>query len=175
MPPGRAGVLVIGIGNPSRGDDAAGLLAARLARDRLAGAADISVLECNGDPVDLISRWVDADTVIIVDAARSGATPGRVHRIDARAGPLPTAIRRASSHALGVAEAVELARALHALPPRLIVYGIEAGAVSVGTPPSPAVASAAVAVARRVVRAARRYARAAAAVPDVPARIPSRS
>jgi hydrogenase maturation protease len=161
MSPERARVLVIGIGNPSRGDDAAGLMAARLARARLARVRGVEVVECHGDPVHLISRWAGADALIIADAVRSGAPPGRVRRVDASNKPLPVIFRRTSSHAFGVADALELARATGALPRRVIVYGIEAEAFAVGTGPSPAVASAAGDVARRIVRAARRHARAA--------------
>ncbi|MDR7418641.1 MAG: hydrogenase maturation protease [Armatimonadota bacterium] len=157
-----AGVLVIGVGNPNRGDDAAGLVAARLARARLAGTAGVSVLECDGDPARLIDRWAGAHAVIVVDAVRSGAERGRLHCLNAAARVLPTNIRPASSHAFGVAEAIELARALGCLPPRLVVYGIEAGSCALGSAPSPEVAAAAATAARRIVRAARRYARTAA-------------
>ena len=47
--------LFIGIGNPLRGDDAAGLLAARALRERGAGGAEVRELE--GEPVDLIDAW----------------------------------------------------------------------------------------------------------------------
>jgi hydrogenase maturation protease len=155
----RAGVLVIGVGNPRRGDDAAGLIAARLVRDRLAGVPGVSVIECDGDPARLIDRWSGARAVIVVDAVRSGAAPGRLHRIDVSARSLPAALRPVSSHAFGLAEAIELARALGALPARLVVYGIEAGAFTVGSAPSPGVAAAAAIAAERIVCAARRYPR----------------
>jgi hydrogenase maturation protease len=161
VPTGCAGVVVIGVGNPNRGDDAAGLMAARLARARLARVGGVEVVECHGDPVRLIDRWAGAAAVIIADAVRSGAPPGRVRRVDASNKPLPVIFRRASSHAFGVADAIELARATGALPRRVIVYGIEAGVFAVGTGPSPAVARAAGDVARRIARAARRRARGA--------------
>ena len=62
---------------------------------------------------------------MLVDAVRSGAPPGTIHRLDARAGPVPTGFFHYSTHAFSVAEAVELARSLDQLPPHLIVYGIE--------------------------------------------------
>jgi hydrogenase maturation protease len=153
VPPACAGVLIIGVGNRSRGDDAAGLVVARLVRDRLGGTGGVSVLECEGDTAGLVDLWTDASTVIVADAVRSGSKPGRVHRIDARARPLPPTLRRTSTHAFGIGDAIELARTLGRLPPRLVFYGIESAAFALGTPPSPAVASAAVSVARRIVRA----------------------
>jgi hydrogenase maturation protease len=153
MPPACAGVLIIGVGNRSRGDDAAGLIVARLVRDRLRGNSGVSVIDCEGDTAALVDLWAQASTVIVADAVRSGAEPGRVHRIDARARPLPPTLRRTSTHAFGIGDAIELARTLGRLPPRLIFYGVESAAFALGTPPSPAVTAAAASVARRIVRA----------------------
>ena len=150
--PARAGVLIIGVGNHSRGDDAAGLVVARLVRDRLGGADGVSVLDCDGDAAGLIDLWTEASVVIVADAVRSGSEPGRVHRIDACARSFPPALRGTSTHAFGIGDAIELARSLGRLPPRLILYGIEAASFALGTSPSPAVASAAASVAGRIVR-----------------------
>ncbi len=141
--------LFIGIGNPLRGDDAAGLLAARALRAR--GAEGIEVRELEGEPVDLIEAWRGAELVLVADAVVSGGESGGLHRIDAGAGPLPAALAGASTHAMGLAEAVELARALDRLPPRLLVYGIEAASFATGAEPSPAVRTAAERVADAVV------------------------
>lgn len=125
--------VVIGVGNAARGDDAAGVIAAR----RLGG------LEHEGDPVALLHVWCDADTAIVIDAVSSGAPPGTVHRFDATAAPLPTKLRGSSStHALGLAEAIELGRTLGQLPARLIVYGIEGERFEAGAELTPAVAAA---------------------------------
>jgi hydrogenase maturation protease len=132
--------LFIGIGNPLRGDDAAGLLAARSLRQRGADGAEVHELE--GEPVDLIEAWEGADLVLVADAVASGGEPGEVHRIDAGAGPLPAALADPSTHALGVADAVELARALERLPRRLIVYGIEGASFEPGAERSAAVLAA---------------------------------
>jgi hydrogenase maturation protease len=108
--------LVIGVGNPWRGDDGAGIEVAR----RLGGVA------FEGDGTGLIDVWGDANReVVVIDAAASGRTPGTIHRFDARAAPLPAHSLRSSSHHFGVADAVELARSLDRLPPVLRVYAIE--------------------------------------------------
>ena len=73
----------------------------------------------------LLSLWEDCETAIVVDATQSGAEPGTVRRLPAHDEPLPDELRRTSTHLLGVAEAIELARALGKLPARTIVYGIE--------------------------------------------------
>jgi hydrogenase maturation protease len=115
--------LIIGIGNEYRGDDAVGLIVARRLKDRLADS--VTVIEQSGDGAALIEAWRDAQTVIVIDATVSGAAPGTIRRFDANAQPIPTASFRCSTHAFSLAEAIELARALGQLPPRLVVYGIE--------------------------------------------------
>lgn len=64
--------------------------------------------------------------MILIDAATSGADPGTVIEIDAASSVLPAGMCH-STHALGPAEAVELARALGKLPSRITVLGIEGG------------------------------------------------
>jgi hydrogenase maturation protease len=114
---------VVGFGNRWRRDDAVGLEVAARLRAELPD--DVEVLEREGEPTGLISDWGSDDQVWLVDAVSSGAPPGTVHRIDASERELPAEIFRASTHHLGVPEAVELARALGRLPARLVVYGIE--------------------------------------------------
>jgi hydrogenase maturation protease len=125
--------LVIGVGNASRGDDGAGVEAARRMGPRgLVATA----------PFHLIELWAEADDVVVVDAARSGQPPGTIHRFDVRSEELPVDVLGGSTHAIGVAEVVELARALDRLPARLTVYGIEAGVTSHGNVLSPEVEAA---------------------------------
>ena len=116
-------ILIIGIGNPYRGDDAVGL---RIAQDIKKKAPDhVNVIEQSGDGISLMDSWKDADTVILIDAVHSGAQPGTIHRFDVHTQTIPTKFFHYSTHAFGIAEAIELARALKQLPQNLIVYGIE--------------------------------------------------
>ncbi len=129
--------LVIGVGNACRGDDGAGIVAARkLAAQRLPG---VRVMEMNGEGTSLVEAWKDVPSVLLVDAVSSGAVPGTIHRFEAQAGPLPTGLEHRSSHSFGVAEAVEVARALGRLPPRLVIYGIEGSLFNSGQGLSPKV------------------------------------
>ncbi|MBM3892546.1 MAG: hydrogenase maturation protease [Verrucomicrobia bacterium] len=133
-------VLIIGIGNDHRHDDAAGLIAARrLCARKL---PRVTVVEATGEGTALMELWQDAGTVILLDAVQSGAAPGTLHRLDARAQTVPTRFLRCSTHAFGVAEAIELARALDQLPPRLLIFGVEARDFSQGTGLSPEVKNA---------------------------------
>lgn len=138
MNPGR---IVIGIGNPDRGDDAAGVLVAR----EVEGARALEWADCSL----LMELWDSHDDVVIVDAMSSGLPPGTVQRFDARDEPLPVRAF-ASSHAFGVAETIELARSLGKLPERLTVYGIEVSSMEVGAHPSEAIESAVTRVALEI-------------------------
>lgn len=117
-------ILVIGVGNIFRGDDGAGpAVAARLHDLAL---PDVTVLEQSGEGTTLMTAWEGAAYVIVVDAMQSGGEPGTVQRLDVTDKPIPAEFSSYfSGHAFGVAGAVEMARLLGKLPPRLIVYGIE--------------------------------------------------
>jgi hydrogenase maturation protease len=149
-------LLVIGLGNELRGDDAAGLLVARAIRDR--PGAEIETAEHEGEPVALLDLWEGAELVVVADAVGggAGAAAGTVHRFDAGDGPLPALFGGPSTHALGLAETIELARVLGRLPARLIVFGIEGERFGAGEPPSPAVLEAVEPVAEAAVAVASR-------------------
>jgi len=149
MPPAKGGSLIIGLGNQYRRDDAVGLTVARRLKE--AAPAHVRVLEESGESTALMDSWQGADTVILIDAVHSGAKPGSLHRLDAHRQPIPTRFFHYSTHAFGAAEAIELARALGQLPPRLIVYGIEGKTFEAGLGLSPEVEKAAQEVVERVL------------------------
>jgi hydrogenase maturation protease len=130
-------VILIGVGNAWRGDDGAGLAVARRVREL--APAGVDAREVEGDATVLVDAWSGAEHVVVVDAAESGAAPGTVRHFDARAQPLPVSSLRSSTHAFGVADAVELGRALGRLPGRLDVYAIEGESFAAGDGLSPSV------------------------------------
>jgi hydrogenase maturation protease len=119
------GLLIVGLGNPWRGDDGAGPAVARALGD------DPRVLVNEGEPIGLIDVWSGADEVILVDTVSSGAPAGTVHRFDLLT-TLPLVLGRGSTHAFGLAETLELARILDRLSPKVSVYGIEGERFSAG-------------------------------------------
>jgi hydrogenase maturation protease len=132
--------VVVGIGNRFRRDDGVGLLVLDAVRSRLPTC--VTAFESNGDAVALVSTWEGADLAVLIDAVVSGAKPGTIYRFDG-AHRLPARFfRAASSHVLGLADALELARALDRVPPRVLVVGIEAADVAMGDGLSAAVAAA---------------------------------
>ena len=145
-----ARVVVIGVGNPYRRDDAAGLVVAQ--RLRKEAPAHVTVIELEGEPTALLDAWKDAHTVVLIDAVFSGAEAGTIHRLDAQAAAIPQQLFRYSTHAVSVAEAIELARALGRLPPKLVVYGIEGKDFSAGVGLSPEVEGRVAELTERVLR-----------------------
>ncbi|MFJ1704956.1 hydrogenase maturation protease [Kitasatospora sp. NPDC088346] len=150
-----ARVTVIGVGNEYRRDDGAGwavvaLLAERAGRMPLPGRPALVV--CDGDPARLISHWDGAELAVVVDAAHAHpGQPGRVHRLELSGGPLARSEGAASSHGLGLGDAVELARELDRLPRRLVVYAVEGADCSPGTGLSAPVRAAVERLAERIV------------------------
>ena len=117
------GVVVVGVGNAYRGDDGAGLAVAESVRGRV--TEGVEVVTCEQEASRVIDAIEGRDAAVLVDAASSGAPPGTIHRFDASADPVPARSFRSSTHAFGVGEAVELARALGKLPRVVVVYGVE--------------------------------------------------
>ena len=144
--PGPASVLVIGMGNRLRGDDAVGPAVAKSLRDR-----GIPAMEYAGEGTRLMTLWEDTDRVVVVDAMRSGSAPGAVRRFDGVNERLDANLFVHFSHEIGVTQAVELARVLGRLPPRLTVYGIEGRSFELGEAMSPEVAEAVEETVRRIV------------------------
>ena len=145
----RAAIAVFGIGNPDRGDDAAGRRVATLLRGRVPDR--VQVIEHDGEATSLLARLEGLATAILIDACSSGAPAGSVHRFDVCAAPLPQARFGVSTHDFGLAAAIELARTLGRLPPRCIVFAIEGEEFCAGAPLSPHVDSATHGVAQRVI------------------------
>ena len=143
-------VVIIGLGNTYRSDDGVGIVVLRRLRKRV--PAGVTTIEESGEGAALLDAWKGATTAILVDAVHSEAPPGAIRRLDASVEPIPSRFFHHSTHAFGVAEAVELARALSELPPRLVVYGIEARNFSAGKALSAQVEQAAGAVVAQVLK-----------------------
>ncbi|MGZ6764648.1 MAG: hydrogenase maturation protease [Nocardioidaceae bacterium] len=124
--------LVVGVGNPARGDDALGpLVAARVARLHLTDV-EVAVAE---EPLAMLEDLATHQDVVVVDAVRGRRPhPGLVHVVRLGPAPLRSDAAVMGSHGIGVAEVIELARALGRLPQRVTIVGVEAQVCDVGAP-----------------------------------------
>lgn len=145
---------VIGIGNGDRGDDGAGPACIAALHARV--ASDVELLRCDGEPATLLALLEDSREVYLIDACTGGLPAGRIRRWNVARRPLPARAGIASTHGLGLAEALELARALGVLPQRCVVYAIEGRSYEAGQPLSAPVRAAVESVARRIARATAR-------------------
>lgn len=138
-------MLILGLGNFDRSDDAAGLLVARRLRE-----LGVPAREDPGEPLALLEAWSGEPEVIVVDAVVSGRPVGTIGIWNARTTPMPAGVVRGSTHGLGLAEAIELGRALGRLPHRMTVYGIEGACFDFGARASPAVVASVEQVAQHI-------------------------
>lgn len=143
-------VVLVGIGNPLRGDDAAGCLVAA----RLAGTPGISVVQSDETPERDVPRIVDLqpDLVILADAVAMGRPPGTVEVVEtgALSGYLPT------THRLPLTLLADILR--RASRAEVVVLAIQPDRVELGADVSPAVAAAVERAADWVREAAREMA-----------------
>jgi hydrogenase maturation protease len=148
LPTSPSRQIVIGIGNPDRGDDGAG----RAVVQRLAGVLppEIELAEETGEATAVMARFEGVDEAFLVDACLTGAPAGTISRFDVAETPLPEGLSGFSTHGFGLGEAIELARVLQRLPRRCIVYAIEGAGFETGAGLSAAVDAAVVDVANRL-------------------------
>ncbi len=129
-PPASARLLLIALGHSYRRDDAAGAAVIDAVTDRDPGC--FGCLHHSGDPSDLIDRWHGRDT-ILVDAAPATDLTGCFQVFE----PIPepgaaldrSALERVpgsvgSTHALSLAQALELAMMLDRLPRTLSLVAV---------------------------------------------------
>jgi hydrogenase maturation protease len=122
--------VVIGVGNEFRRDDGVGpLVLAELEKSDL--PPDVTLTLSDGEPTQLFEAWTGAAIAVVIDAVMcEPSTPGKVHRTTLTGGSLTG--MAASTHGLGIPEAVQLADALDLAPLELVVYAVEAGDLGFG-------------------------------------------
>ena len=141
LPQARGGAALstaaVCLGSRYRGDDAVGPCVAERLRD-----AGVRLLECADEPTRLLDDWEGLELLVVVDAVVTGAPAGTIHHVELGDGPLPRDLRLASTHAVSVADALELGRTLGRAPHRVVVLGVEGRAFGMGDELTPAVAAA---------------------------------
>lgn len=148
---------IVGVGNLWRGDDAIGLLAVQGMAGLLGESA--AIIESDGELTSLLDCFKNFDRVYMIDAIQTGKQKiGSIVELDPIQNPLKESILRSSTHVLGLAQAVEMARSLGSLPKFLRIYGIEARQFEHGSKPSSAVEQAGKMVAKKIIKEIKAYA-----------------
>jgi hydrogenase maturation protease len=115
--------VVIGLGNPYMRDDGIGIQAAQNLRTHHLGNL-VFIYETQGIDLSLLSHFKGARKIIVLDALRSGQSPGTVTRHvvvpeEKRTSRLP------SLHALELYDLLDLASDGELLPCPVIIIGVE--------------------------------------------------
>jgi len=131
-----AKALIIGYGNPLRGDDGLGWHAARRLAD-VAATHDAGVLTCHQLMPELAQQISEVQTVVFVDAASEGP-PGRLdwRRVEPQAGPV------SFTHHVSLESLLGMAKELYGRSPQAFVVSIVGETFECGEDLSPAVRAA---------------------------------
>jgi hydrogenase maturation protease len=141
-------ILVACIGNPDRGDDGIGPLVALKLEGQL--PSHVRLLVRRGDILALAEDLAGYDALICVDASAPMGMPGHIHRIDLANEELPRELLAASTHGFGLADAIELAKAIDRAPGTIVIYAVEGACFDAGAAMTQAVSAAAGEAARLV-------------------------
>lgn len=115
-------ILILGLGNELLGDDAVGILAARVLKERLKDKAD--VVESSLSGMALLDLLVGYERAILIDAVKTGRTPpGTIAELSpADLG----AVAAPSPHYAGLPELIATAQALNLdFPKEIKIFAIE--------------------------------------------------
>jgi hydrogenase maturation protease len=131
--------LVLALGNPLRGDDGVG---AAVLQALPALPPSVTGLDGGTAGLGLVLSLQGYDRAIIIDAADMGETPGTWRRFTPDSLHTRKPDLRGTLHDAGLAEALLLGEALQALPPEIIIFGIQPREVGWSPGLTPAVAAA---------------------------------
>ena len=116
--------LIVGLGNPLRGDDGIGIHAIQmLLVETLPGGVEI--VEGGTQGLGLVSLMEGWRRVILVDAANVGQSPGEFVRFTPQEARLLGGDPHISIHNAGLRDALLLAETLDLLPDEIIIYGMQ--------------------------------------------------
>lgn len=133
----RPTTLLLGLGNPLRGDDGVGpRLVEELAQRGL--PEGVTILDGGTGGLDLLQVLEGWRRVVVVDAADVGREPGQFVRFIADQVRLAESADSFSLHDAGLAEALALADALGQALPEMVIFGVQPADVGWGEGLSPA-------------------------------------
>lgn len=116
-------IKILGIGSPF-GDDQAGWKVVEILRKKHSDIyQNIKLKYCDRPGSRLIELIKGFDRVYLIDAVKTGDKVGTIHRLQNQ--EIDEYKNLMSTHHIGVAQALQLARALNELPKNIILYGIE--------------------------------------------------
>ena len=135
------GTLVLGLGNPLRGDDGVGSrVVDELTRRQL--PETVQIVDVGTAGLDLLHMMEGAEQVVIVDAADLGRESGQFVRFTPHEAQLVQATNGFSLHKTSLSEVLALADALGRTLPEMVIFGVQIANIGWGEGLSPAVETA---------------------------------
>ncbi|MGD2145919.1 MAG: hydrogenase maturation protease [Anaerolineae bacterium] len=133
--------LVLGLGNPLRGDDGVGPRVVEELNHR-GLPQGVTALDGGTGGLDLLIVLEQWERVVIVDAAELGREPGQFVRFTPDQVRLAAASSTFTLHNAGLSEVLALAAALERDLPEIVVFGVQPAQIGWGEGLSPAVETA---------------------------------
>ena len=128
---------ILGIGSPFGDDklgwDAITALRRSLQESGLIQRLPISLTTCDRPGSSLLGLMQGAELAVLIDAVSSNLPVGTLVRLQGE--QIGAAEGLLSSHDFGVASALALAKALNALPARVVLWGVEVGPITAADAP----------------------------------------
>ena len=116
--------LVIGLGNPLRGDDGVGVRVIQVLATQ-ALPPDVQLADGGTQGLGIINLMEGQQRVIVIDAADVGRAPGEFVRFALDEARLLGDGQHLSVHAAGLRDALLLAQALNVLPDEVVIFGVQ--------------------------------------------------
>jgi hydrogenase maturation protease len=126
--PTLPGTVVIGLGNPLRGDDGVGVRVVQaLAKQPL--PSGVEVVDGGTQGLGLVTLLEGRQRVIFVDAAQASREPGQFVRFTLDEANLLGDNPSMAIHEAGLRDVLILAEALKMLPSQVVIFGVEPASI----------------------------------------------
>jgi hydrogenase maturation protease len=120
----RGATVVLGAGNPLMGDDGLGIEVLEAITTKWLEAPDMRFLDGGIWGMRLLPHIEEADRLLVIDAMRTGATPGTLVRLERE--EIPRHLRtKISPHQIDLSEVFAVAELRGTFPREAVVLGIE--------------------------------------------------
>jgi hydrogenase maturation protease len=133
-------ILVLGLGNTLLSDEGLGVAAVRRLAETYRCWPEVEVLDGGTLALDLLYRLEGISDLLIVDAVKTGATPGTLVRLEGDEIPKALATKM-SMHQVGLQELLAVSELRGTLPARVVLWGMEPASLDWGAELTSPVAS----------------------------------